>query len=100
MFQKKYPDSIKKRHLDFLDILLTAKDEQNNGLTFQEIRDEVDTFLFEGTCTLWDNWITACVFYYVIKAIITYLRTPFQQGKHLQTSCPVNLYCKAIIERK
>ncbi|XP_021345688.1 cytochrome P450 4A2-like [Mizuhopecten yessoensis] len=42
------PSVLKKRHLDFLDILLTAKDEQGIGLTDREIRDEVDTFLFEG----------------------------------------------------
>lgn len=40
--------SHKKRCLDFLDILLTAKDENGEGLTSSEIRDEVDTFLFEG----------------------------------------------------
>ncbi|XP_060571282.1 cytochrome P450 4A6-like isoform X2 [Ruditapes philippinarum] len=37
-----------KRRLDFLDILLTAKDENGNGLSKQEIQDEVDTFTFEG----------------------------------------------------
>ena len=36
------------RYLDFLDILLTAKDADDKGLTDKEIRDEVDTFLFEG----------------------------------------------------
>ena len=40
-----------RRYLDFLDILLTAKDDAGKGLTDQEIQDEVDTFLFEGSTT-------------------------------------------------
>lgn len=37
------------KYKDFLDVLLTARDDDGQGLTLREIRDEVDTFLFEGT---------------------------------------------------
>ena len=37
-----------KKHLDFLDILLLARDEDGNALTDKEICDEVETFMFEG----------------------------------------------------
>ena len=42
------PSQLKKRRLDFLDILLNAKDDEGKGLSSGEIRAEVDTFLFEG----------------------------------------------------
>jgi hypothetical protein len=37
-----------KRYLDFLDNLLSAREEHGVGLTPLEIRNEADTFLFEG----------------------------------------------------
>ncbi|XP_053375081.1 ultra-long-chain fatty acid omega-hydroxylase-like [Mercenaria mercenaria] len=43
---------------DFLGILLTARDEEGIGLSSAEIRNEVDTFLFEGhdTTTSGTSW--------------------------------------------
>ncbi|XP_021567605.1 cytochrome P450 4A11-like isoform X2 [Carlito syrichta] len=38
----------KKRHLDFLDILLLAKMENGSRLSDKDLRAEVDTFVFEG----------------------------------------------------
>ncbi|XP_043818614.1 cytochrome P450 4A6-like isoform X3 [Dromiciops gliroides] len=39
---------LKKRHLDFVDILLCAKTENGDTLSDKEVRAEVDTFMFEG----------------------------------------------------
>ncbi|KAL4667013.1 hypothetical protein H8959_005702 [Pygathrix nigripes] len=38
----------RKRHLDFLDILLLAKVENGSSLSNKDLRAEVDTFMFEG----------------------------------------------------
>mmetsp|Transcript_3760 Transcript_3760/g.6184 ORF Transcript_3760/g.6184 Transcript_3760/m.6184 type:complete len:498 (+) Transcript_3760:41-1534(+) len=37
-----------RNKLDFVDILLTSTDENGNPLTDKEIRDECNTFIFEG----------------------------------------------------
>ncbi|XP_076097048.1 leukotriene-B4 omega-hydroxylase 3-like [Mytilus galloprovincialis] len=48
-----------KKYLDFLDILLSAKDENGIGMSKTDIRAEVDTFMFEGhdTTTSAISWI-------------------------------------------
>ncbi|KAH3871925.1 cytochrome P450 4F1-like isoform X2 [Dreissena polymorpha] len=45
---KKLGSTEHRKYLDFLDILLTAKDDNGLGLSDLDIRNEVDTFLFEG----------------------------------------------------
>ncbi|XP_059165728.1 ultra-long-chain fatty acid omega-hydroxylase-like [Physella acuta] len=46
--QKEDEKNTNKKVKDFLDTLLTARDEDGFGLSPIEIRNEVDTFLFEG----------------------------------------------------
>lgn len=38
----------KGRHMDFIDVLLSAKDEDGKGMTTMEIRNQVDSFMFAG----------------------------------------------------
>ena len=50
-------------HLDFLDILLMARDEEGEGMSDLEIRDEVDVFMFGGhdTTTTAMSWTLYCL---------------------------------------
>ncbi|XP_077005871.1 cytochrome P450 4A11 [Tamandua tetradactyla] len=56
----------KKRHLDFLDILLFAQMENGNSLSDKDLRAEVDTFMFEGHDT------TASGFSWILYALATH----------------------------
>ncbi|XP_001495202.2 cytochrome P450 4B1 [Equus caballus] len=55
-----------RRHLDFLDILLGARDEDGIKLSDAELRAEVDTFMFEGhdTTTSGISWFLYCMALY------------------------------------
>ncbi|XP_078503069.1 cytochrome P450 4B1-like, partial [Lissotriton helveticus] len=52
-----------KRHLDFLDILLCAKDENGKPLSDKDLRAEVDTFMFAGhdTTASGISWMLYCM---------------------------------------
>ncbi|XP_078527721.1 cytochrome P450 4B1-like [Lissotriton helveticus] len=52
-----------KRHLDFLDILICSKDENGQPLSDEDLRAEVDTFMFEGhdTTASGISWILYCM---------------------------------------
>ena len=60
------PQQLKKRHLDFIDIPLTARDETSVGMTDQETGDEVDTFIFAGHDT------TASTISWTLYAFVKY----------------------------
>ncbi|XP_052715318.1 cytochrome P450 4F2-like [Crassostrea angulata] len=60
---EKDPNQLQKSKLDFLDILITAKDENGEGLSDLDIRAEVDTYLFEGHDTTASaiSWAIYCL---------------------------------------
>ena len=63
--------------LDFLDILLSVRDDNGQGLTDREVQEQVDTFLFEGHDT------TASALQYSLHYLAKH--------PHLQEKCRVEV---------
>lgn len=82
--QEENPDAAKKRYLDFLDILLSAQDDDGQGLTDIEIRHEVDTFLFEGQFWSWNLFNTWMNNYYDLDLLFLKVMTRQHLGYHGQ----------------
>ena len=89
-----------RRYLDFLDILLTAKDEDGIGLSHEDIQAEVDTFLFEGTTQssqldfplYWISFIQIFVFNFRMHCVCEKPLPSDQVNFHIQypNSMPIN----------
>lgn len=61
--EKEWEKIQKQRHLDFLDILLGARDDSGVKLSDADLRAEVDTFMFEGhdTTSSGISWFLYCM---------------------------------------
>ena len=55
---KDFGNSSKRKRIAFLDMLLDVKQQNSDNISFDDIQEEVDTFMFEGhdTTTAAINW--------------------------------------------
>lgn len=70
---------------DSLGLLVKARDEEGNGLTVEELKDQVLTLLFAGHETLTSAIASFCLFMTQHPTILERVRTEQERFKHCET---------------